>query len=125
MIYISRLALPTEPDSFDAFSSLKTCNNTQIHSKSFAVTAHSLYSPKRKKNPLAMPPKGSTIHPPKPPADAPPTAASIQMKANSLGIGEYELPKTTLTKLAKGSVSQSASAGRGGGVGRGIDEGAN
>ncbi|KIR52782.1 hypothetical protein I315_04645 [Cryptococcus gattii Ru294] len=51
-----------------------------------------------------MPPKGSTIHPPKPPADAPPTAASIQMKANSLGIGEYELPKTTLTKLAKGSL---------------------
>ncbi|KAL0241971.1 hypothetical protein I308_106145 [Cryptococcus tetragattii IND107] len=51
-----------------------------------------------------MPPKGSTIHPPKPPADAPPTAASIQMKANSLGIGEYELPKTTLTKLAKGSI---------------------
>ncbi|OXG26968.1 hypothetical protein C359_04998 [Cryptococcus neoformans Bt120] len=51
-----------------------------------------------------MPPKGSTIHPPKPPADAPPTAASIQMKANSVGIGEYELPKTTLTKLAKGSI---------------------
>ncbi|XAO27128.1 hypothetical protein I312_105970 [Cryptococcus bacillisporus CA1280] len=51
-----------------------------------------------------MPPKGSTIHPPKPPADAPPTAASIQMKANSIGIGEYELPKTTLTKLAKGSI---------------------
>ncbi|OWZ50440.1 hypothetical protein C349_06413 [Cryptococcus neoformans var. grubii Br795] len=51
-----------------------------------------------------MPPKGSTIHPPKPPADAPPTAASIQMKANSVGMGEYELPKTTLTKLAKGSI---------------------
>lgn len=40
----------------------------------------------------------------KPPADAPPTAASIQMKANSVGMGEYELPKTTLTKLAKGSI---------------------
>lgn len=68
-----------------------------------------------------MPPKGSTIHPPKPPADAPPTAASIQMKANSIGIGEYELPKTTLTKLAKGSVSRQCLAvgGVGGGEGWG------
>ncbi|KAE8542826.1 hypothetical protein D1P53_000889 [Cryptococcus gattii VGV] len=63
-----------------------------------------------------MPPKGSTIHPPKPPADAPPTAASIQMKANSLGIGEYELPKTTLTKLAKGSVSRQPAASARGGI---------
>ncbi|ODN92027.1 hypothetical protein L198_05699 [Cryptococcus wingfieldii CBS 7118] len=51
-----------------------------------------------------MPPKGSTLHPPKPPADATPTPASQQMKANSLGIQDFELPKTTLTKLAKGSI---------------------
>lgn len=80
--------------------------STRLISKlvfSFRVTSHRLASklaPRSK-----MPPKGSTIHPPKPPADAPPTAASIQMKANSVGMGEYELPKTTLTKLAKGSVS--------------------
>lgn len=69
-----------------------------------------------------MPPKGSTIHPPKPPADAPPTAASIQMKANSVGMGEYELPKTTLTKLAKGSVSFVFLVG-GGEVGRVVGAG--
>lgn len=91
---IESVALPkTESDSLDA----------SLSSKLVLVTSPSFPPPR---NPGAMPPKGSTIHPPKPPADAPPTAASIQMKANSLGIGEYELPKTTLTKLAKGSVSR-------------------
>ncbi|KAK8866137.1 hypothetical protein IAR55_001288 [Kwoniella newhampshirensis] len=51
-----------------------------------------------------MPPKGATSHPPKPPPDAPLSAAAQQQKANSAGISEYELPKTNLTKLAKGSI---------------------
>ncbi|WVW82545.1 hypothetical protein I302_104556 [Kwoniella bestiolae CBS 10118] len=52
--------------------------------------------------------------PPKPPAAAqqqpstkqtPVQSASLaQQKANSSGIGEYELPKSNLTKLAKGSI---------------------
>lgn len=87
-------------------------SSTRLISKlvfSFASHPLSAISPLQNNPPpppaVKMPPKGSTIHPPKPPADAPPTAASIQMKANSVGMGEYELPKTTLTKLAKGSVS--------------------
>lgn len=44
------------------------------------------------------------------------------MKANSIGIGEYELPKTTLTKLAKGSVSRQCLAVGGGGGGKVEDE---
>ena len=52
-----------------------------------------------------MPPKGSTK------AAAPPvdlselTAAVIQQKSNTASIADFELPKTSLTKLAKGSVS--------------------
>lgn len=44
------------------------------------------------------------------------------MKANSVGMGEYELPKTTLTKLAKGSVSFVFLVG-GGEVGRVVGAG--
>nr|ODN87518.1 hypothetical protein L203_03295 [Cryptococcus depauperatus CBS 7841]ODN96686.1 hypothetical protein L204_03395 [Cryptococcus depauperatus CBS 7855] len=51
-----------------------------------------------------MPPKGSTLHPARPPPDAPPTAALLQMKDYLAGISDFELPKTTLTKLAKGSI---------------------
>lgn len=112
---IESVALPTESDSLDASSPSKL-GNTLIHSASFASHRHipSSYAKEKRR---AMPPKGSTIHPPKPPADAPPTAASIQMKANSIGIGEYELPKTTLTKLAKGSVSRQSIGGWLGGKG--------
>lgn len=96
---VHRSHLPRRNQFLDA-SLLKTCIF-------LCVTFPFRNFPASKQPPPAvkMPPKGSTIHPPKPPADAPPTAASIQMKANSVGIGEYELPKTTLTKLAKGSVS--------------------
>lgn len=31
--------------------------------------------------------------------------AAVQQRANTASIADYELPKTTLTKLAKGSVS--------------------
>ncbi|WVQ82469.1 hypothetical protein IAT38_004598 [Cryptococcus sp. DSM 104549] len=51
-----------------------------------------------------MPPKGSTLHPPKPPPDAPLSAAAEQQKSHMAGLGDLELPKTTLMKLAKGSI---------------------
>nr|XP_031858773.1 uncharacterized protein CI109_005869 [Kwoniella shandongensis]KAA5525845.1 hypothetical protein CI109_005869 [Kwoniella shandongensis] len=51
-----------------------------------------------------MPPKGATSHPPKPPSNVPLSAAAQQQRANSAGIAEFELPKTNLTKLAKGSI---------------------
>lgn len=104
---IKSVALPTESDSLDASSPSKLDSIYSFSFRVFRVTSSHHAKEKRR----AMPPKGSTIHPPKPPADAPPTAASIQMKANSIGIGEYELPKTTLTKLAKGSVSRQSVGG--------------
>ena len=51
-----------------------------------------------------MPPKGSKLGPP-PALPDPESPAMVQQNANSSGIAEYELPKTSLTKLAKGSVS--------------------
>lgn len=45
-----------------------------------------------------MPPKAST-------SEAPPSPASMQQRPFMPGIAEYELPKTNLIKLAKGSVS--------------------
>ena len=50
-----------------------------------------------------MPPKGSKLAPPAP-SPAPTTPAAVQQQANFAGIADYELPKTSLTKLAKGSV---------------------
>jgi DNA polymerase epsilon subunit 3 len=50
-----------------------------------------------------MPPKGSKLGPPPVPI-GPPSAAEEQQQANSGGIADFELPKTTLAKLAKGSV---------------------
>lgn len=47
-----------------------------------------------------MPPKASTTT-----NDAPPSPASVQQRPFMPGIAEYELPKTNLIKLAKGSVS--------------------
>lgn len=49
-----------------------------------------------------MPPKASTST-----TDAPPSPASVQQRPFMPGIAEYELPKTNLIKLAKGSVSPS------------------
>ena len=51
-----------------------------------------------------MPPKGSKLGPPQAPT-GPLSPAAQQQNANLSGISDYELPKTTLTKLAKGSVS--------------------
>ncbi|KAK4687156.1 DNA polymerase epsilon subunit 3, partial [Tremellales sp. Uapishka_1] len=50
-----------------------------------------------------MPPKGSGAAP-KPLPGAPLSPAAAQQKANSVGIAEYELPKTSVMKLAKGSI---------------------
>jgi DNA polymerase epsilon subunit 3 len=52
-----------------------------------------------------MPPKGAKLAPPPAAAAGPLSPAAQQQKANSAGIADYELPKTSLTKLAKGSVS--------------------
>lgn len=51
-----------------------------------------------------MPPKGAKLAPPPAVAAGPLSPAAQQQKANSAGIADYELPKTSLTKLAKGSV---------------------
>jgi DNA polymerase epsilon subunit 3 len=60
-----------------------------------------------------MPPKGSKIGPPPIPAANPDHPSAQQQQEHLQGISEYELPKTTLMKLAKGSVSiASARAGR-------------
>ncbi|EKC98053.1 hypothetical protein A1Q2_07599 [Trichosporon asahii var. asahii CBS 8904] len=50
-----------------------------------------------------MPPKASTTT-----NDAPPSPASVQQRPFMPGIAEYELPKTNLIKLAKGSESHNA-----------------
>ncbi|WVQ97646.1 hypothetical protein IAU59_004760 [Kwoniella sp. CBS 9459] len=42
--------------------------------------------------------------PPKPAGKVPVSAAAAQQKANSAGIAEFDLPKSTLSKLAKGSI---------------------
>jgi DNA polymerase epsilon subunit 3 len=34
---------------------------------------------------------------------------AVQQRANTVSIADFELPKTTLTKLAKGSVSKTIS----------------
>lgn len=52
-----------------------------------------------------MPPKGSKLGPPSAPAVDPDSPAAQQQKEFTQGISEFELPKTTLTKLAKGAVS--------------------
>ncbi|GFZ45492.1 hypothetical protein JCM24511_03218 [Saitozyma sp. JCM 24511] len=51
-----------------------------------------------------MPPKGAKLAPPPAVAAGPLSPAAQQQKANSAGIADYELPKTSLTKLAKGSI---------------------
>lgn len=51
-----------------------------------------------------MPPKGSKIGPPPVPAANPDHPAAQQQQEHLEGISEFELPKTTLMKLAKGSV---------------------
>ena len=50
-----------------------------------------------------MPPKGMKVVPPPvaPDVDSP---AAQQEAAHTAGMAEYEFPRTTLTKLAKGSV---------------------
>ncbi len=52
-----------------------------------------------------MPPKGAKLGPPAAPTIDPDSPAAQQQKEFTQGIGEFELPKTTLTKLAKGAVS--------------------
>ncbi|KAK1925461.1 histone-fold-containing protein [Papiliotrema laurentii] len=51
-----------------------------------------------------MPPKGSKLGPPSAPAVDPDSPAAQQQKEFTQGISEFELPKTTLTKLAKGAI---------------------
>ncbi|RXK39769.1 hypothetical protein M231_02962 [Tremella mesenterica] len=50
-----------------------------------------------------MPPKGSKLGPP-PTTTDPSSPALVQQNAHSSSIADFELPKTTLTKLAKGSI---------------------
>ncbi|KAL7419339.1 hypothetical protein Q5752_006177 [Cryptotrichosporon argae] len=50
-----------------------------------------------------MPPKGATLVP-RPSEAQHSSAAADQQRANSAGLGEFELPKTSLVKLAKGSI---------------------
>jgi len=52
-----------------------------------------------------MPPKGSKIGPPPLPAANPDTPSAQQQQEYTQGLADFELPKTTLMKLAKGSVS--------------------
>ncbi len=49
-----------------------------------------------------MAPKSAAA--PKPPPVLSDSPAAVQQRANSAGIGEFELPKAGLVKLAKGSV---------------------
>jgi hypothetical protein len=55
------------------------------------------------RSPPPMPPKGSKVVP-APPPTVPASASEQQQQANTPGIADFELPKTTLAKLAKGSV---------------------
>ncbi|WWC86459.1 uncharacterized protein L201_001336 [Kwoniella dendrophila CBS 6074] len=51
-----------------------------------------------------MPPKQGTLQPQITKQTPIQSASFQQQKANSVGIGEYELPKSNITKLAKGSL---------------------
>ena len=51
-----------------------------------------------------MPPKGAKLGPPPAPIIDPDSPAMQQQKEYTQGISDFELPKTTLTKLAKGAV---------------------
>jgi len=51
-----------------------------------------------------MPPKGAKLGPPPVPEADPDTPSALQQAEYTQGLSEFELPKTTLAKLAKGSV---------------------
>lgn len=91
-----------EPDA----SHLHPNNKSIQHFPSTSSTSSPspLSSPLNHNPRLSMAPRTSTSAPKPAPAEAQLSASEMQQRAYASSIADLELPKTTLTKLAKGSV---------------------